>query len=175
MTIEDSQAPRGKNQQAGAGKENAHQPNRQFAFFTVKSGGDQVNQIGSGQDSEQHEDRGRQGQQRGDGAGGSPGLFVVIPREQSGVDRNERSGENSFAKHILQKIGNSECGAEGVCCVRVAEVVREDAVADQACDAAEENTGCDQERVALGCGFGRVALWDLRHDERVAGAIRYWR
>ena len=45
------------------------------------------------------------------GPGGAARLFVVLAREQAGVYRNERSGENAFAEQILQGIGDAEGGA----------------------------------------------------------------
>jgi len=44
----------------------------------------------------------------------------------------------------LQDVGDADAGLEGVGGVRVAEVVREDAFADEAGDAAQQDTGRDQ-------------------------------
>ncbi len=91
----------------------------------------------------------------GDSARRAPRLFVLFARQQAGVDGNERGGEHAFAEQVLQEIGDAEGGPEGVRRVGIAEVVREDAVADQAGDAAQEDSGGHQKRVLPGFFPGR--------------------
>ena len=52
-----------------------------------------------------------------------------------------------FAEQVLQEVRNAERGGEGVGgVVAQAEVVREDALADQPGEPAEEDAGADQQR-----------------------------
>ncbi len=62
---------------------------------------------------------------------------------EAGVDRNERCGENAFAQQILQHVGDAEGGAIGVGGQRGSEIVGEEALADEATEAAEQNSGGD--------------------------------
>ena len=78
-----------------------------------------------------------QRQQRRDGAGDAVGLAALAAREQRGVDRNERRRQRALAEQVLQEVGNPERGRERVGrVVAQAEVVREDALPDQAGDPA---------------------------------------
>ena len=58
-------------------------------------------------------------------------LLVLAPRAEAGVDRDERRGEHAFAEQVLQEVGDPERGVERVGRVGGAEVVGEDALADQ--------------------------------------------
>jgi hypothetical protein len=73
--------------------------------------------------------------------------------QQLRVDGNERSGERAFAENVLQEVRNTKGRAERVAFCRSSEVVREDALANQADDAADENSGADEERGAPGAGW----------------------
>jgi hypothetical protein len=63
----------------------------------------------------------------------------------------------------LQDVGDADAGLEGVGRVRVAEVVREDAFANEAGDAAQQDAGPDQP-----CQVGAQA----RGEQPAGGGIR---
>ena len=48
---------------------------------------------------------------------------------KAGIDRNERRRQDSFAKEILEKVGDAERSAESVGSIRIAEVVSEYTIA----------------------------------------------
>jgi hypothetical protein len=80
-------------------------------------------------------------------------LFGAEPR----VDGDEGGGEHALAEEVLQEVGNAKGGAKGVGGVGVAEVVSEDAVADEADEAAEQDADGDEMRMRFGgCAAGWV-------------------
>ena len=83
-----------------------------------------------------------------DGAGHTVGFAPLALRDQRGVDRNERRRQRAFAEQILQKVGDAERRAEGVGFDAEAEVVREDALSDQAGQPRQQDAGRDEERGA---------------------------
>ena len=70
-----------------------------------------------------------QGENRADAPCEQIGHLVFTLGEQAAVDRNERCREHALAEQILQDVGNSQSGLEGVGRRRVAEIMREDAFA----------------------------------------------
>ena len=113
--------------------------------------------------------RGTEGKKSGDGAGGFAGFFLVAPGKQLGIDRDERSGEDTFAKEILQEIGDSEGGFEDVGGIGIAKVMRENAIADQASDATEENSGRHKKSEAPGTGGHGIGGGGKGHKNVQAG------
>src|SRR5580704_5767716 len=105
----------------------------------METGGNGVDEPGSSEYAEEDEERGAEHEERGDGTGGFACFFFIVAGEQASVDGNEGGGEDAFTKKVLQEIGNAEGGAKGVGSVGIAEVVGEDAIADQSGNAAEEN------------------------------------
>ena len=131
VTVENAEAPSGPNEEAGAGKEDADKENGEFALFAVEAGSDGVNEPGSGENAEKDENGSAQGEKRCNGSGGLACFFLVVARQQVGINGNEGSREDTFAKKILQEIGDAEGGFENVGGIGVAEVVGEDTIADQ--------------------------------------------
>ena len=113
---------------------------------------------GAAQDTEQNEQRGAQGEQSRDGAGGLARLLLVLAGEQVRVDGNEGSGQHPFAEQVLQDVGDAERGLEHVGGVGVAEVVREHPVTDESGDAAEEDPCSNEDGKALGACRGRGGI-----------------
>jgi hypothetical protein len=150
MAVENAEAPGGEHQQARAGKQNAHDADGELALGAVEAGRDGVDQPGRGQHAGQHQRRGGQRQNGTDGAGHAAGLLFVAFGQQAGVNRNERGREYALAEQVLQEIGDAEGGVEGVGGVREAEVMGEDALADEADQAAEQDAGADQRGVTAG-------------------------
>jgi len=72
----------------------------------------------------------------------------------------------------LQDVRDADAGLEGVGGVGVAEVVRKDALADEAGDAAQQDTGRDQP-----CQVGAQARGKLVAGRRIRrrGGVRRWR
>ena len=67
-------------------------------------------------------------------------------REQPRVDGDERGRERALAEDVLEEVGDSERRVEGVRRVGVAEEVGEDALADDADDAAQQDPRADEKR-----------------------------
>src|ERR1700686_2667768 len=149
VAVQDSEAPCGKNEKPRAGKQDADNPNGQFAFFATESRRNRVDQIRGRQNADQDEDGGTEREQGRNGSGGASGFLILIPREQRGVNRNERSGENPFAKQILQRVGNPEGRLERVGGGGISEIMGKHAIANQSRNTAQENSGGDQKRRAL--------------------------
>ena len=149
MAVQNSQAPRRKDQEARARKKDAHNANGQLTLFAVKSGSNRVDQIRRGQNADQHQNGSGQRQQGRNGARCSPRFFIVIARQQRRIDRNEGSGENTFAKQILQRIGNAEGRLKRVRGIGIAEIMGKNAFANQPRDPAQKDSGSDEKRRAL--------------------------
>ena len=150
MAVQHSKAPGRKNQQARGGEENSDETNRQLALFAVKSGSDEFDEPRSSEDANQDERRCRESEKRENCTGSFLGLLAIVAGKKLGVDGNEGRGQNAFAEKILQKIGNADGGFEGVGGVRVAEIMGEEAVANEAGNAAEEYSGGDEKGGARG-------------------------
>ena len=165
MAVENSEAPGREHQQPRAGEQDAHQPDSQLPLGAAEAGRDAVDQVRRREHSGQHQDRRDQSQNRGHGARHVARLLVVLARQQAGIDRDEGCGKHPFAKQVLQKVGNAEGGVEGVGGVgNLPEVVREDALADQPDQAAEQDAGGHQERQAAGAGLAARRTSHLRKD-----------
>ena len=93
------------------------------------------------------------------------GGLVVALAEQFAVDRNERRGEHALAEEILQDVRDAEAGLERVGGGRVAEKMREDAVAHETGDPAEQDAGRDR------AGVVRADPLELRDSPDVADAL----
>ena len=143
MAVEDAQAPRGHDQQAHAGEEDLHEADGELALVAVEAGGDNVDEVRGHQDADRDDGGDDQGQQRADGRGYAVASALIILAEQAGVDGDEGGGKDAFAEEILEEVGDLLGGLEGVGGVGVAEVMGEDAIADEAGDAAEENARAD--------------------------------
>ena len=152
MAIQNSQAPRGQNENPGAGKQYADERDRQVASFFLKSEGDYGHDVRRREYADEHYDRGNERQDAEDGIRHARGLFFVILGQQFGIDGNERSGKRALAEDVLKKVGNAKGGAESIAFRGAAEVVGEDALPHQADDAADENSGADKECRAARAG-----------------------
>jgi hypothetical protein len=162
VAVEDAETPGGYHEDAGAGEEDPHNRDRQRALFAAEPWCDQVDEQRRRQHADQHERRHHQDEQRGDGARHTIGLAPVAARQQRGIDRNERCRQRTLAEEVLQHVRNAQRGVEGVGrIVAEAEIMREDPLANQAGDAAEENAGGDEN----GAAATRAAR--VRRAERV--------
>src|SRR5579875_214214 len=103
----------------------------------MKSGSNGINQPGSGKDSGPDQYRRHQKKQGEDGLS-QPGSFLMTSlRTQTGIYRDERCREHAFAEEVLQKIGDAEGGAKGICRSGSTKIMRKDALPDQTNHAAE--------------------------------------
>ena len=155
MAVENSETPGGEHQQSGAGKQDAHQPDGEFALGAFETRRDDPDQVRRQQDTDQHEHGRGERQDRAHRSGHAAGFLLVALGEQARVHRNEGRGEHAFAEQVLQEIRDAEGGVEGIGLIELAEVVRKDALPHQSDDAADQNPRGYQKRVAAGallCG-----------------------
>ena len=152
MAVQDAEAPRGRDEQAGAGEQHAHEPHRQLALRAGEAGGDETDHERRREDAEQHQHRDAERQQREDRARRLRGGVVLAAGAQRRVDRDERAGERPFAEQVLEQVGDAERLVEGVGRLGLlAEIFREQRDADEARQAADEDAGADR-----GCRHARV-------------------
>jgi hypothetical protein len=131
MAVEHAKAPCGGDEQTGSREQNAHEENGKFALFAVKAGSDGIDQPGRSEDAEKHDNGSAETKQCRDSASGFASFLFVASSKELGINRDERGGEHAFAKKILQEIGDPEGSFENVRGVGIAEIVGEDAIADQ--------------------------------------------
>ena len=155
MAVENSQAPRGEDEHGRAGKKNLHEVDGEQALVAMKAGGNEIDEPGRGEDAGDRQQGGDEKQEREDGFGELRGFFAALLGAEARIDGDEGGRKHALAEKILQKIGNAKRGAEGVGGVGVAEVVREDAIADEADQAAEQDADGDEKRMRFGgCAAG---------------------
>src|SRR6266852_7616925 len=80
MTVKYAEAPRRHYEQAGAGKENLHQMDRQFTRRVVKTIGKQANEVASCQNSDEYHYRSRERQHRQHCGCQARGFLLVTAR-----------------------------------------------------------------------------------------------
>jgi hypothetical protein len=144
MAIEDAEAPGGKDEHANAGKHDLDEVDDEIAFSAVVAGRDEVREEGTKQNAKENNNADANGQQTANDAGHAAGEFPVALGKKARINGDERSGEDALAKEVLKEIGDSDRGLEGVGGEGIAEIVCENALADEAGDAAEEDAGTYQ-------------------------------
>ena len=141
MAVEDAEAPRGEHEQAGT-RETGSGPagSVDLALLAGEAGRDDRDEPGREQHAGQHERRATTSASSAATAPATRRASASSPAgAQPGVDRDERGGEHAFAEQVLQEIGDPERRVERVGRVGGAEVVREDSVANQPDEPAEED------------------------------------
>ncbi len=157
MAIENSQAPRRKHQHGRAGEKNLHEADGEQALVALKARRNEIDEPGRGEDAGDGKQGGDEEEEREDGFGELGGFLVALLGAEARVDGDEGGRKHALAEEVLQEVGNTEGGAEGVGGIGVAEVVGEDAVADEADEAAEQDAGSDEKRMRFGgCAAGWV-------------------
>ena len=141
MAVEHAQAPRRQHQQPGARKQDAHELNRERALIAVEPGRDEIDEQRRGEHAGEDDRAHHQREERQDGAGHAVGIAPLALCDERRVDRDERRRQRAFAEQILQNVGNAERRAEGVGFGAEAEVVREDALPDQAGQPRQQDAG----------------------------------
>ena len=144
MAVEHAEAPGRHHQQPGAGKEDAHQRIVSSRLAPVNPGAIAVDQVRRGQHAQRDQDRNPEREHRAHAPRQRLGRFLVALAQKLAVDRDEGGREHALAEQVLQDVGDADAGLEGVGGVGVAEVMREDAFANEAGDAAQQDTGRDQ-------------------------------
>ena len=82
-------------------------------------------------------------------------FLLVTLGQKFCVDWYEACGQSSFAKHILEKIGNAESGSKRVARSGSTEVVSKDALSYQTHNSAYQYAGADKESRSSGALFNR--------------------
>ena len=150
--------------------------------FFLKSGGDDSHNVRRREYADQHDYGSDESQNAEHCVCRFRRLFFVFLGQQLRVDRNERSGECAFAEDVLKEVRNTKGRAKCVALRRAAEVVRENALADEADDAANQNSGANEERRAPGAGrccfrrcgwfeWRRAYLFDSFTGDRTGGFV----
>src|ERR1044072_1680647 len=153
MTIQYSEAPGGQHEQSSAGKEDLNQTDRESARGGIEAIGKEIDEVRRRLNSNEHDHRRHEHEQREDGIRNASSFFLVTAGEELCVDRDERSRERAFAKDVLQKVRNAKRGAERTRSVGRAEVMRKDSLPDYADNATDQNSHSDQQRGAAGASF----------------------
>ena len=121
----------------------------------MKARRNEIDEPGRGEDARDRQQCSDEKQEREDGFGQPRSFFTALLGMEPRIDRDEGRRKHALAEKILQKIGNAKRGAKCVCGIGVAEVVREDAIAHEADQAAEQDADGDEKRMRLGgCAVG---------------------
>ncbi len=174
VAVEDAEAPGREHEQGRAGKEDADELDGKQARLALEAVGDDVHQRGGEEHTQQHEHRSDENQDGEDGGGGAGGLLVALFGVQARVDGDERCRKNAFAEEVLQHVGDAEGRLEGVGSHGVAEVVGEDALADESDELGEQDAGGDGQGGGAAVGLLRPGLryGGRRHlGESAGGAV----
>ena len=104
--------PGGHHQESGAGKQNPHQADGEFALLTVKAQRDDIDQQRRREHTDEHNNRHRKRQDRAHRARHAAGFLFVAFLQQARVNRNERRGQHAFPEQVLQEIGDLKAGVK---------------------------------------------------------------
>ena len=121
MAVEHAEEPRRHHQQSRAGKQDAHDLDRQVALVALEAGRDHVDQIRRHQHADRDEHGDAKRHDRADAPCEHVGGFIVALAQQFAVNRDERRRQHALAEQILQNVGDAEAGLERVGGGRVAE------------------------------------------------------
>ena len=150
MAIQNAERPRGEYQQSGAGEEDADQPDGQFALGSSKPGAMTQIRYGVSRTPMSTITDVASARIAAHRAGDAAGFLLVSLGEQARIHRDEGCGKHTFAEQVLQEIGDTKGGVEGIGFIELAEVMGEDALPHQSDDAADQNPRGYQKRVAAG-------------------------
>ena len=146
VAVQDAETPRRQDQQVHARKQDLNNVNRERSEFglAMETGRDEIHEERSGADTEQGDHADGEGKQARDNARDSSGEFRAPFHEEARIDRDERGREHSLAQQVLQGIGDLNRGPERSGGIGVAEVVGENALANESRDPAKENASSNQ-------------------------------
>src|SRR6266550_5386903 len=150
VTVEDSQAPGGEDEQSRSREKDSSELDRQLPLLTGKAVRDDGDEPRRCEDAQGHNDRGDE-RQHSDYRAGKPSRLILISfPQESRILRNERSGKHTLAEQILKHVGDAERRVERIGCHSGAEVSRHHRLADESGQPAQENARAYQECCALG-------------------------
>ena len=118
-------------------------------FWPSNPGAMSATSSGAARHADEHQNRRNEREQRRDRPCHARGLFPFLPRNKSRIDRNERGRQCAFAEEVLQKIRDPESGHERVGRIGQPEVLSEEALPDEAREAAAENPERDERGMAV--------------------------
>ena len=139
VAVQDPEAPGRQHEESGAGEEDPHQADGQFALGALEARRDEVDEERRRQDAKEHQHADHERKQSADGARHLPRFHLVARTQQAGVDRDERRRERALAEQVLQQVRNAERRGEGVRGIADAEVVTEHPHPHQPDDAAGQD------------------------------------
>ena len=169
VAVEDAEAPGREHEQGRAGKEDADELDGKQARLALEAVGDDVHQRGGEEHTQQHEHRSDENQDGEDGGGGAGGLLVALFGVQARVDGDERCRKDAFAEEVLQHVGDAEGRLEGVGSHGVAEVVGEDALADESDELGEQDAGGDGQ--GGGAAVGLLRFGEIWQSAGISGRV----
>ena len=114
MAVEYPEAPRRQHEEADARRGDPDQVDGQLVAGPVEAGCQQGGKWPGEDDPEQRQTAGQYRHEPCNGACDLPGLLVPSLTQQPGVDGDERRRQRALAQQVLEHIGNSQCGGEGV-------------------------------------------------------------
>jgi len=170
MTVQHAEKPRRHHEQSRAGKQDAHDLNRQVALVALEARRDHVDQIRGHHHADRHQHRYAESQNRADAPGDHVGGFIVALAKQFSVNRDERRGQYALAEQVLQNVRDAKPRLERVCGGRVAEEMREDAVPDETGNPAEQHARGDRAGLAR-ARSARARRAGARLDARFAAIL----
>ena len=150
MAVEDAETPRRQHEQPGAGEQDAGNGNRQLAFLAAEARRNQRDEQRRREHAGEHERRRDEREQRRNRTCDAYCLLSLVSGDERRIHGYERGRQRTFAKQVLQEIGNAERRHERVGGVRLeAEVVGENALADEAGQPAAQDAQRDERRMTV--------------------------
>ena len=105
VAVEHAQTPGRKDEDSGAGKDDAHQGNGEGSLLALESRDEHADQQGRAEDSENDDDAGNECEQGEDRFGEFARLAVASLGAEAGVDGNKGCGEDTFAEQFCSMLG----------------------------------------------------------------------
>src|SRR5207253_7027412 len=146
VAVENPQTPRRQHEQTDAREKNPNDDDRQLARVAFETRRDHDEQPRREQDADEDQNGDRQSQQRSNDAGHAARELLLPFGQQARINRDERGRKDAFAKQVLQKIRDAIGGREDSRGVGIAEVIRENFLADESRQTDQQNSGGDQGR-----------------------------
>ncbi len=171
MAVEYAETPRRHHRETDRGKQDPYEVDRQLPCRAGETWRDQIDQQRRGKYPRRHDDADEQREQRGDGAGDAIGGIVIAAGQQRRVDGDEGGRQRSFAKQVVEKVGNPQRGAERVGRRSQPEVVREDPLPHQARQPAAQDADGDQRRRAARSGWSGAARDSIHRQSTSSSTV----
>ena len=147
VAVEDAEAEGREDEEAGAGKEDPDEPDRQLAPLPGEAWGEDVDEERRRQDAQCRQENRQERQERSDRTCRAARLLLLPLCEKARVDGDERRRQRALAEEVLENVRGAERRPEGVRRQGAAEVVGEDPLADEPREPAQEDPCADEEGV----------------------------